>query len=182
MPALQEMLESVLEHMGMSADLQIVRRERTDDVKTPSQVSNRYSLHASSWPNSAVWTRCLGALDCLQVRYLQRPSNEHLLPALPASFQPTHSAVEMMQCASPGRNMVRPVKQTDPLHERCVSVGGNEIDAAQAFRVSVHGDGKVRQQPTFVQAGVPVGSVLPSSHADQRHHRSEPADSECSMM
>lgn len=176
------MLEGVLEHMGMSSDLQIVRRECTDDVKAPSKASNRYSVNVSSWPNSAVWTRCLGALDCLQVRYLQRPSNEHLLPALPASFQPTNSAVELMQRASPNRHVIRPLKCTEPLHERSGSIEGNAIDAAQSFRVSVHGDDKARQQPAFAQAGVPVGSLLPTSCTDQRHNRSEAADSECSMM
>lgn len=182
MSVLQDMFEGILEHMGMSSDLKVVLNDCTDDEKPQSSATNRYSFNASGWPNSAVWTRCLGALDCLQVRYLQRPSDEHLFPALPASIKPPQNFTEPSQLTSPERPLSVPAQQTSPVHERSIFGGGNAVDAAQSCGAMAHSDDKVLRHPSFIQPGVDVASVLPSSRIDQGQRRSEAADSECSIM
>jgi len=177
---LQDILEGVLQHLGMSSELQVVQKESAADEPAAKKSTSRYSNDALQWPESTVWTRCLGALDCLQVRYMQRPSSEHLLPA---ASRPVDVPGGLARLVPQDRPDVIPEPHVSPPHDQAGSAEGNAIDATQSFGSPSPYDNKMLlQQPGFVQARAPVGSLLPNGCSDQKQNRNEAADSECCVM
>lgn len=161
----------------MSQDLEIVSKDHMhEDSAAQSSADNRFSDDSSRWPENAVWTRCLGGLDCLQFRYFQRPSNEHLVPA----FQMSFPGRDYRSRLSPQQYSVSPPKHVEDAKEASVSSGGNAIDA-ETFGVPSHVQDKVLPRPRFVQPGAPVGSFL-SHNRDGQRQRSEVAENECAIM
>lgn len=174
----QEVFEGVLEHLGMASELQVIRKDHGGDDSSATRASERYGQDARSLPESTSWTRLLGAMDCLQVRYMRRPSNEYLLPALAADSRSKQSAT--FSARSPENNGVMQESKLCPVHERAGSEGGNAIDAEHSVGMSGYDD-KLSEQPGFADAGAP-DSVLPNGRSEQKQSHSETADSECSIM
>eukprot|EP00892_Ulva_mutabilis_P000005 jgi/Ulvmu1/10004/UM059_0053.1 len=179
--AVKEVFESVLEHLGMSSDLQVTLKDHVAEADSATHASrDRYGQNPVQWPAATAWTRCLGALDCLQVRYMQRPSNEHLLPAFSMASSSARAVTGSVQNSQD--YPIASATSVCPVDEGASSERRDAIDAVHSAGMSGLCDDSLVQPSGFVQAGAADAPVQRHRHSEQKQNRSEAADSECSIM